>query len=184
MKQQSPPLAFTTYANGLLRVLKNGCRVSAFWDPSAGSQEPTLTEFSAIWDTGATNCVLSQRVVDTLLLVPVNYTTVRHAQGLTENVPVFLVNMILPNNLRITGVEANLGQFDKDSDLLIGMDIIGLGDFAVTRPDDKTKFTFRYPAAANIDFYSEQAKANALRGQSTPSEQTRQRLRQQRKKGK
>ena len=182
--QQQPPLAFTTYANRILRVLKNDCRVSAFWDPSAGTPEPTLTVFPAIWDTGATNCVISQRVVDALQLVPVSYTTVRHAQGLKENVPVFLVNIILPNNLRITGVEANLGQFDRDSDLLIGMDIIGLGDFAVTRPDDKTKFTFRYPATANIDFYSEQAKANAMRGQSAPSDQTRQRRRQQRKKDK
>ena len=37
-------------------------------------------------------------------------------------------------------------------DVLIGMDIIGLGDFAITHLEGDTKFSFRIPSQADIDF--------------------------------
>jgi len=39
-----------------------------------------------------------------------------------------------------------------DAEALIGMDIIGKGDFAVTNKDGKTTFTFRIPSIECIDF--------------------------------
>jgi hypothetical protein len=39
-----------------------------------------------------------------------------------------------------------------DFDVLIGMDIIGTGDFAVTNLGDTTVFTFRTPSVERIDF--------------------------------
>ena len=33
----------------------------------------------------------------------------------------------------------------KDYDVIIGMDVITLGDFALTNTKDKSVFTFRYP---------------------------------------
>jgi hypothetical protein len=39
-----------------------------------------------------------------------------------------------------------------DADVLIGMDIIGEGDFAVTHQDGKTTFSFRVPSLKTIDF--------------------------------
>ena len=40
-------------------------------------------------------------------------------------------------------------------DILIGMDIINRGDFAVTNRNGKTMFSYRYPSMAAIDFQSE-----------------------------
>lgn len=40
------------------------------------------------------------------------------------------------------------------------MDIINKGDFAITHPDGKTKFTFRYPSQADIDFVKEDRPEN------------------------
>ncbi len=40
-------------------------------------------------------------------------------------------------------------------DLLIGMDIIGLGDFAVTNLNGVTQFTFRLPSVESIDFVNQ-----------------------------
>jgi preprotein translocase subunit SecA len=36
--------------------------------------------------------------------------------------------------------------------MLIGMDIIGLGDFVVTNFNGKTMFSFRMPSMASMDF--------------------------------
>ena len=47
-------------------------------------------------------------------------------------------------------------------DVLIGMDIIGRGDFAVTHPSGYTKFTFSMPSARDIDFFRESAPLNEL----------------------
>jgi len=40
----------------------------------------------------------------------------------------------------------------RDFDVLIGMDIIGNGNFAVTNKDSKTVFSFRMPSVERIDF--------------------------------
>ncbi len=40
----------------------------------------------------------------------------------------------------------------KGADVLIGMDIIGAGDFAVTNLNGKTTFSYRYPSMERIDF--------------------------------
>ena len=48
----------------------------------------------------------------------------------------------------------------QGADILIGMDIIGVGDFAVTNRDGKTKFSFRLPSRADIDFVVEDKKSD------------------------
>ena len=39
-----------------------------------------------------------------------------------------------------------------DYDVIIGMDIIILGDFVITNKDDQTWFAFRYPSSEYIEF--------------------------------
>ena len=41
--------------------------------------------------------------------------------------------------------------------MLIGMDIISRGDFAVTHPNGNTKFTFSMPSTDDIDYFRESA---------------------------
>jgi len=40
-------------------------------------------------------------------------------------------------------------------DILIGMDIINKGDFAISNRNGKTMFSFRYPSMTDFDFQSE-----------------------------
>ena len=42
-------------------------------------------------------------------------------------------------------------------DMLIGMDVMNLGDFAVTNKDGRTVFSFRIPSCRCIDFVKEHA---------------------------
>ena len=140
---------------------------------------------TAIWDTGATHSVISQRVVDQCGLIPIGLVTSHHAQGKTENVPRFVVNIMLPNGVRFPGLPVILGDL-LGGDVLIGMDIISQGDFAVTNLDGITKFSYRYPSSADIDFVREHkvqsARQEVMGKQSSPSAETRQQARKKRSK--
>ena len=109
-----------------------------------------MLEFNALWDTGATNSVITQDVVTKLELLPEGTSKVFHAQG-SEDVPNYFVNLGLPNGVAIVGVQVVQGVLEG-CDLLIGMDIINLGDFAITNKDGKTVLSFIMPSLNHIDF--------------------------------
>jgi hypothetical protein len=52
------------------------------------------------------------------------------------------------------------GQLGGAIDVLIGMDIIGRGDFSVTCVGGKTCMSFRFPSKATIDYVAEGKAAN------------------------
>lgn len=142
-----------------------------------------MSKFTAVWDTGATTSVVTQAVVDQCGLKPIGTTTVSHAQGETPDVDVFLVNIGLPNMVGIPGLRVLKGSF-RNGDVLIGMDIISQGDFAVTNSGNRTKFSFRIPSQADIDFLAEDRVATVLNNKATPSRAARQKNRKQRQKKK
>lgn len=142
--------AFTSRFPGLSVVLANQVRVVeayGFNDPIPVAQ---AKEFTALWDTGATNSVITQRVVDECLLKPTGMTTVYHAQG-NDRAETYLVAILLPNFVAFPQVRVTKGRL-KDFDVLIGMDIITTGDFAVTNSNGATMFSFRSPSLEHIDF--------------------------------
>jgi len=120
--------------------------------PWAGDSEPepSAHSFTALWDTGATVSVISQRVVDACGLKPIAPVEVHGVHG-PSMTSAYLVNLRLPSNVLFPGLLVTLGVL-RDADVLIGMDIIARGDFAVTNFDSKTTFTFRMPSRGVIDF--------------------------------
>lgn len=142
------PHCFTVQATGLLRELVSPCDISPAFDP-LGTHLP-YHRFQAIWDTGATNSVINQRVVDECGLKPIGMARVHNANA-THDCEVFLVNIALPNAVGFSAHKVTKQQL-QSAEVLIGMDIIGLGDFAVTNKDGKTAFSFRFPSTECIDF--------------------------------
>lgn len=69
----------------------------------------------------------------------------------------YVLGLKLPNKLSIENVMVTAGKLDKNTDFLIGMDIITLGDFSITNVNGKTTFSFRYPSCERIN-YVEDAK--------------------------
>lgn len=111
----------------------------------------------AIWDTGATNSVITRSKAMELGLMPVGKATVTGVHG-TKEVPVYLVKITL-NNENIT-VTTNVTECDELSDtgdtgMLIGMNIISMGDFAISNFKGKTIMTFRVPSICEIDYVGE-----------------------------
>ena len=152
-----PSRSFTTIAHsGLLNVLKNNCGISQAYDPRSGGTPPVICEFEAIWDTGATNSVITQKVVDACGLAPIGMAKVHGVSG-ESFAEKYLVNIRLPNQVMFAGARVTKGDL-FGADILIGMDIINQGDFAVTNLGGVTKFSFRIPSQVHIDFVEEANK--------------------------
>ena len=152
--------AFTFKYPGISRVLETDIFISVAFDPTATKDFPKSTKFKAIWDTGATNSVISQNVIDQCGLVGTGMTKVDGVGGI-HNSETYFVNFYLPSNVGVPLLKVTKGEL-KGFDALIGMDIIGLGDFAVTNKDSKTVFSFRYPSIECIDFVEQVNHPNTL----------------------
>lgn len=185
---QYPVFGFTTRATGRVFVLDNQIHVSEAQDLASGTPMPTQKEYRAIWDTGATGTVITPNVVTGLGLQPSGKVTVQGvgqagtpAQHLCDT---YLVNIYLPNNVVIVGVRASENSL-ADCDVLIGMDIISHGDFAITNHNDKTTWTFRTPPCEEIDFVQEIEQYKRLYGGWKPplSPEQQRKLRNKRKAG-
>jgi SEC-C motif len=66
-----------------------------------------------------------------------------------------LVNIALPNKAMFPMVSVAKMVLLGGIDVLIGMDILGLGDFTVTHYGGKTTFSFCCPSRREIDFVAE-----------------------------
>lgn len=63
----------------------------------------------------------------------------------------YLVNIGLPNQVVLPATRVTEGEIGG-ADLLIGMDIIGEGDFAVTSKGGETWMTYSLPSSRTLDF--------------------------------
>ena len=139
---------------GLLREIKTECMVFEVFDPQGLSQNQISSrkglKCTALWDTGATNTVITKAVAQSLNLPITGKTMVNHA-GRMSQVYKHVVNIMLPNNVGIPFTEVTEGEL-KGCDVLIGMDIITKGDFVITNVGGKTTFSFRIPSLETIDY--------------------------------
>ncbi|MCM1553083.1 MAG: hypothetical protein NC092_10370 [Butyrivibrio sp.] len=66
----------------------------------------------------------------------------------------YMVNLILNNEVRIMNVmvmDSEIG--NQGIDVLIGMDIISNGDFAVSNFEGRTQFSFRLPSQEHVEYH-------------------------------
>ena len=106
----------------------------------------------AIWDTGATATVITDNVVKALGLIPTGMSHVNTANGLAiQNT--YIIDIVLPNGLRVTDVTVTGAMaLSGGSEVLIGMDIIALGDLSITHYKGCTCMSFRIPSMHEIDY--------------------------------
>lgn len=150
--------AFTRRANGAV----NEIRTPAGIFHVATSQQvipDEIEQFDAVWDTGATNTAIASTVVQKLGLQPITFVPVGTGGGQVI-APVHLINIVLPNNVIVPNIQVTELQDLNSCDVLIGMDIIAQGDFAITHAGGKACFSFRMPSAREVDFVPESNKFN------------------------
>jgi len=108
-------------------------------------------KFIAIWDTGASGTIITKKVVNDCGLKPIGMTVLQTANESRQSL-VYLVSIALPSKVVIPELRVSEASISGGADILIGMDIIGRGDFAITNKDGKTTFSFRIPSLECIDF--------------------------------
>lgn len=163
-----PPRSFIAKRAGLVNVLRTKARIGEAFDPQQNIPPEPDIEYSAIWDTGATNTVITKKVVRECQLKPVGMAEV-HTVGGEVNSPVYFVSVYLPNKVAITQLKVTEGILFGPAEILIGMDIINMGDFAITNKDGKTAFTFRMPSMEVIDFVQQTALSSSKNVIQTPT---------------
>ena len=152
------PLSLTVISNnGRLKEIKTECVVFSPHRPEKTTPQQLKNirgiNCMCLWDTGASSSCISKRVANELGLVQTGVVTTFTAAGPSDT-KTYVVNIGLPNHVQIPMVmvsEAELNGFD----VLIGMDIITLGDFAITNLNGNTVFSFRIPSTETIDYVQE-----------------------------
>ena len=98
----------------------------------------------AIWDTGASQTVITHRLMVKLNLVPIE-TELVHGINSKQTVDVVAISIKLPNGLLIPDVRVFVCDIPSPIDMLIGMDIIQRGDFHISNATGRTLFSFVIP---------------------------------------
>ena len=129
--------------------------VANAYDPASPdfNQANKYRQFDALWDTGAEITIISQQIAEKLSLISIGQNIIRGVTG--EQISrIYLVSIIFsPYNASSTegiAIQNHAVSEVRDiggADMLIGMDIINLGEIRIgTTPHQVRFFSFRVPA--------------------------------------
>lgn len=144
--------AITVEYGGRCLVIETEAKVSMAYDANrmVGAPHPPYEACRAVWDTGAMSTVITPTLARKLELQSLGLVQMQHANGVSL-VNTYMINLLLPNRIEIKTIYVMEGSM-TDTDILIGMDIITLCDFAITNKDGKTVFSFDVPSTRRTDY--------------------------------
>ena len=147
------PLCLTVNFAGLARVIITPAGIGPHCQKGVAPPPSYFQQTKAIWDTGASATVVTEKIVKAAGLKPIGMTMTRGVHG-EKMANVYMVALHLPNNVVFNALRVTEGDLGPDADVLIGMDVISAGDFAVSNHKGSSTFSFRLPSMQKIDFLS------------------------------
>ena len=102
----------------------------------------------ALWDTGAEKSAITPNVAEKLNLKAINRVKVNGVNSVSY-ANIVKISVMLPNLYIVDNVNASACNLIKGVDLLIGMDIIMMGDFSISNGGGETLFSFVMPSFEN-----------------------------------
>ena len=148
----------TVTAPGRLGLLVSECSIRPATLPNTPASN--FCTFKGVWDTGASNSVITQDVIDQCGLKPTGMTEVHGVHG-KNIVETFLVDLTLAGRVTVTDLRVTKGNLFGGLHVLIGLDVINWGDFSVTNVGGNTTYSFRAPSQERIDYVERWNAANA-----------------------
>lgn len=154
------PEAFTLEFVGMTNIIVTQVGISQAFDINKSPHPLSpLKIYFGIWDTGATATMITKKVAQECGLVPIGVENIETANG-TMRSNVYLISLKLPHTSSgISSLRVTEGILNGDANVLIGMDVIAGGDFAISSWEGKSYFSFRFPSTRKIDFVAEVNKA-------------------------
>jgi hypothetical protein len=111
---------------------------------------------NALWDTGAMMSAITPEIRDKLKAITINRKKIAGIHTAQE-VDVVVITLELPNHVVKKSIEVAVCNITSNSEMIIGMDIISLGDFALSNGNNQTLFSFAVPPfREKIDFSKRQ----------------------------
>ena len=149
----NPQGEFTCKYNSRKNLLVSDVKISMPLTPDGSMGNINWRTYKAIWDTSAQCSVITKKVVVDLHLKSIGIMLIHGVTGIAYQRSYIITisineGIIFPT---LTGIPS-CRKLPSGYDILLGMDIIQWGDFAVTNFEDKTVFSFRVPSQECIDF--------------------------------
>ena len=134
-------------------VAHSKIEVSRPWDQKPGVQGPPRLTVTAIWDTGASHTAFSRTLIQKLDLICTGGEDHHYhsAEGL-QSTKFYGANIYLTRKLHYPIWQVMEVVKVHDGEVLIGMDIIGKGDFVISNYPQEPIFSFRRPSQKRISF--------------------------------
>jgi len=180
--------AFTVHSKGLATELVTSIWISEYIPVPELKGERIKEvlqqhEYKGVWDTGATSTSISRKIVKELNLIPTGKTHFQAVGAAGEEETIhdaytYLVNVYFPHRVILTGVTVSDAE-PGGCDVLLGMDIIRLGDLAISNWNGQTAFSFRTPSVEKTDYVQEINAFNRKEKQSVRSSKTKRKPRSQ-----
>jgi len=104
---------------------------------------------SALWDTGATISAITPKLVNDLGFVPAGTMAISGITGALD-VEFILATIQLPDGVLRQNIKMAVCDFSQNINVILGMDIITLGDFELLHGSNKTVFSFTSPPSEKI----------------------------------
>jgi hypothetical protein len=145
-----PHTAFTCRYNS--RSLRLISEVEIFPASATPNQSPPGRKYQALYDTGATHSSISPKVVADLQLDSIGAINLGVGGG-TLPTTAHLVNLALPNKVLFQMWRVSKVALHGGIDVLIGMDILGIGDFTVTTTTAKRRSLFAIRLAGRLTLW-------------------------------
>lgn len=139
--------SLTIREDSIARKILSGVEVEDFF---TGNSCETI----GLWDSGATNSVVTKSTAQALGLTLMGQTRVRGVHGV-RTVNVYYVKIRLKGTeiQLITNVtESEELSTDHSVGMLLGMNVITKGDFSITNYRGKTTMSFRVPSKYIVDY--------------------------------
>jgi hypothetical protein len=110
---------------------------------------PYPDSLTALWDTGAQSSTISS-VLAVKLGLPAIGQRVMNGAGGSYIAKEYLAGLLLPNRILINSISLYDFVGAPHFDMLIGMDIITMGDFLVSSHSGITHFSFQIPSIGGV----------------------------------
>jgi hypothetical protein len=146
--------AFTLRYNGLINVIQTEILIAKPYRREI-KEKIELSRYvrcKGIWDTGATQTSIDETIAKQLDLEVTGEQKVLTANGKALSKKYMIEGYLPTCQAKIDIMEVTSGKLG-DNIVLIGMDLISIGDFAITNKGGKTAFSFRFPSQQTIDFF-------------------------------
>lgn len=179
-----PPTAFTVWYSGSVRTLKIQVGVTEHdGEPPPNRKPRDLHPATAIVDTGATGTSITEAFARELSLTQTGFGLLSGIGMDRQRRRTFTVDIGMPNSVLIIGHRVVEVPFLQDADILLGMDILTLGDLAITQDAaGRTVLSCRFPPGNPIDFVPASNEAHSRMAakltRSQPKSSNRRRRRQ------